>query len=76
MVAQATLLIGDAAHATSPHALRLARLMQAGEEISVTFEKLKTSDGHAPDAWSRLPGGTATINANSAPPGPGSATAC
>jgi 2-polyprenyl-6-methoxyphenol hydroxylase-like FAD-dependent oxidoreductase len=48
-----TLLIGDAAHATSPHAgqgaslaledaLRLARLMQAGEELSVTFEKFET----------------------------------
>jgi 2-polyprenyl-6-methoxyphenol hydroxylase-like FAD-dependent oxidoreductase len=47
-----TLLIGDAAHATSPHAgqgaslaledgLRLARLMQDGEELSVTFEKFE-----------------------------------
>jgi 2-polyprenyl-6-methoxyphenol hydroxylase-like FAD-dependent oxidoreductase len=47
-----TLLIGDAAHATSPHAgqgaslaledaLRLARLMQTGEELSVTFEKFE-----------------------------------
>ena len=44
-----TLLIGDAAHATSPHAgqgasialedaLRLARLMQNGQELSATFE--------------------------------------
>lgn len=43
------LLIGDAAHATSPHAgqgasialedaLRLARLMQNGQELSATFE--------------------------------------
>jgi 2-polyprenyl-6-methoxyphenol hydroxylase-like FAD-dependent oxidoreductase len=44
-----TLLIGDAAHATSPHAgqgaslaledaLRLARLMQEGQELRATFE--------------------------------------
>ena len=44
-----TLLIGDAAHATSPHAgqgaslaledaMRLARLMQEGEELSATFQ--------------------------------------
>jgi 2-polyprenyl-6-methoxyphenol hydroxylase-like FAD-dependent oxidoreductase len=44
-----TLLIGDAAHATSPHAgqgaslaledaMRLARLMQEGQELSATFQ--------------------------------------
>ena len=44
-----TLLIGDAAHATSPHAgqgaslaledaMRLGRLMQAGQELGATFE--------------------------------------
>jgi len=47
-----TLLIGDAAHAASPHAgqgaslaledaLRLARLMEACEEISVTFDQFE-----------------------------------
>jgi 2-polyprenyl-6-methoxyphenol hydroxylase-like FAD-dependent oxidoreductase len=46
---QRTLLIGDAAHATSPHAgqgaslaledaLRLGRLMREGREVGVTFE--------------------------------------
>jgi 2-polyprenyl-6-methoxyphenol hydroxylase-like FAD-dependent oxidoreductase len=48
-----TLLIGDAAHATSPHAgqgaslaledaMRLGRLMQAGQELGVTFEKFES----------------------------------
>jgi 2-polyprenyl-6-methoxyphenol hydroxylase-like FAD-dependent oxidoreductase len=48
-----TLLIGDAAHATSPHAgqgaslaledaMRLGRLMQAGQELDVTFENFET----------------------------------
>jgi 2-polyprenyl-6-methoxyphenol hydroxylase-like FAD-dependent oxidoreductase len=47
-----TLLIGDAAHATSPHAgqgaslaledaMRLGRLMQAGQELGVTFENFE-----------------------------------
>jgi 2-polyprenyl-6-methoxyphenol hydroxylase-like FAD-dependent oxidoreductase len=47
-----TVLIGDAAHATSPHAgqgaslaledaMRLACLLQNGEEIGVTFEKFE-----------------------------------
>jgi 2-polyprenyl-6-methoxyphenol hydroxylase-like FAD-dependent oxidoreductase len=47
-----TLLIGDAAHATSPHAgqgaslaledaMRLGRLMQDGEEFGVTFENFE-----------------------------------
>ena len=47
-----TVLIGDAAHATSPHAgqgasialedaMRLACLLQAGEEFSITFEKFE-----------------------------------
>ena len=47
-----TVLIGDAAHATSPHAgqgaslaledaLRLACLLQNGDEFSVTFEKFE-----------------------------------
>jgi 2-polyprenyl-6-methoxyphenol hydroxylase-like FAD-dependent oxidoreductase len=47
-----TVLIGDAAHATSPHAgqgasmaledaMRLACLLQAGEEYSVTFDKFE-----------------------------------
>src|SRR3979490_1620807 len=49
---QRTLLIGDAAHATSPHAgqgaslaledaMRLARLMQGGHELSVVFENFE-----------------------------------
>jgi 2-polyprenyl-6-methoxyphenol hydroxylase-like FAD-dependent oxidoreductase len=48
-----TLLIGDAAHATSPDAgqgaslaledaMRLARLLQAGHEFGVTFEKFES----------------------------------
>jgi 2-polyprenyl-6-methoxyphenol hydroxylase-like FAD-dependent oxidoreductase len=48
-----TLLIGDAAHATSPHAgqgaslaledaMRLGRLMQAGQEPGVTFENFES----------------------------------
>jgi 2-polyprenyl-6-methoxyphenol hydroxylase-like FAD-dependent oxidoreductase len=48
-----TLLIGDAAHATSPHAgqgaslaledaMRLGRLMQAGQELGVTFENFES----------------------------------
>jgi 2-polyprenyl-6-methoxyphenol hydroxylase-like FAD-dependent oxidoreductase len=48
-----TLLIGDAAHATSPHAgqgaslaledaIRLGRLMQQGQELGVTFEKFES----------------------------------
>jgi 2-polyprenyl-6-methoxyphenol hydroxylase-like FAD-dependent oxidoreductase len=47
-----TLLIGDAAHATSPHAgqgaslaledaMRLGRLMQQGQELGVTFENFE-----------------------------------
>ena len=47
-----TLLIGDAAHATSPHAgqgaslaledaMRLGRLMQEGEELGATFRKFE-----------------------------------
>jgi 2-polyprenyl-6-methoxyphenol hydroxylase-like FAD-dependent oxidoreductase len=47
-----TVLIGDAAHATSPHAgqgasialedaLRLARLLREGNELSVTFDKFE-----------------------------------
>ena len=49
---QRTLVIGDAAHATSPHAgqgaslaledaMRLARLMQGGHELSVVFENFE-----------------------------------
>jgi 2-polyprenyl-6-methoxyphenol hydroxylase-like FAD-dependent oxidoreductase len=48
-----TLLIGDAAHATSPHAgqgaslaledaMRLARLLQDGQELGVTFQKFES----------------------------------
>ncbi len=48
-----TLLIGDAAHATSPHAgqgaslaledaMRLSRLMRDGQELGVTFEAFET----------------------------------
>ena len=48
-----TLLIGDAAHATSPHAgqgaslaledaMRLARLFQSGHELGATFEKFES----------------------------------
>jgi 2-polyprenyl-6-methoxyphenol hydroxylase-like FAD-dependent oxidoreductase len=48
-----TLLIGDAAHATSPHAgqgaslaledaMRLGRLMQPGQELGVTFENFES----------------------------------
>ena len=48
-----TLLIGDAAHATSPHAgqgaslaledaIRLGRLMQAGQELGMTFENFES----------------------------------
>ena len=48
-----TLLIGDAAHATSPHAgqgaslaledaMRLGRLIQAGQELGVTFENFES----------------------------------
>jgi 2-polyprenyl-6-methoxyphenol hydroxylase-like FAD-dependent oxidoreductase len=48
-----TLLIGDAAHATSPHAgqgaslaledaMRLGRLMQTGQELGVTFENFES----------------------------------
>jgi len=48
-----TLLIGDAAHATSPHAgqgaslaledaMRLGLLMQAGQELGVTFENFES----------------------------------
>jgi 2-polyprenyl-6-methoxyphenol hydroxylase-like FAD-dependent oxidoreductase len=48
-----TLLIGDAAHATSPHAgqgaslaledvMRLGRLMQEGQELGVTFENFES----------------------------------
>jgi 2-polyprenyl-6-methoxyphenol hydroxylase-like FAD-dependent oxidoreductase len=48
-----TLLIGDAAHATSPHAgqgaslaledaMRLGRLMQNGQELGATFEAFET----------------------------------
>jgi 2-polyprenyl-6-methoxyphenol hydroxylase-like FAD-dependent oxidoreductase len=47
-----SLLIGDAAHATSPHAgqgaslaledaMRLARLMQGGQELSLTFQNFE-----------------------------------
>jgi 2-polyprenyl-6-methoxyphenol hydroxylase-like FAD-dependent oxidoreductase len=47
-----TLLIGDAAHATSPHAgqgaslaledaMRLARLMRDGQELGATFQKFE-----------------------------------
>jgi 2-polyprenyl-6-methoxyphenol hydroxylase-like FAD-dependent oxidoreductase len=47
-----TILIGDAAHATSPHAgqgaslaledaMRLARLLHAGDELGATFEKFE-----------------------------------
>jgi 2-polyprenyl-6-methoxyphenol hydroxylase-like FAD-dependent oxidoreductase len=47
-----SLLIGDAAHATSPHAgqgaslaledaMRLGRLMQAGQELGATFQKFE-----------------------------------
>lgn len=49
---QRTLLIGDAAHATTPHAgqgaslaledaMRLGRLMQAGQELSFTFQNFE-----------------------------------
>jgi 2-polyprenyl-6-methoxyphenol hydroxylase-like FAD-dependent oxidoreductase len=48
-----TLLIGDAAHATSPHAgqgaslaledaMRLGRLLQAGQELGVTFQNFES----------------------------------
>ena len=50
---QRTLLIGDAAHATSPHAgqgaslaledaMRLGRLMREGKELRATFEQFET----------------------------------
>jgi 2-polyprenyl-6-methoxyphenol hydroxylase-like FAD-dependent oxidoreductase len=50
---QRTLLIGDAAHATSPHAgqgaslaledaMRLGRLMRGGDELSVTFQEFES----------------------------------
>ena len=56
-----TLLIGDAAHATSPHAgqgaslaledaMRLGRLMQAGQEPGVTFENFERFRKRAPPA--------------------------
>jgi 2-polyprenyl-6-methoxyphenol hydroxylase-like FAD-dependent oxidoreductase len=71
-----TLLIGDAAHATSPHAgqgaslaledaMRLGRLMQQDQELGMTFENFERE---------RWPAATATKSASSAPQAPGSAT--
>ena len=83
-----TLLIGDAAHATSPHAgqgaslaledaMRLGRLMQAGQELGRDLRRIsRASAARAPNASLPSPAATATASANSAPPAPGSATGC
>ena len=76
-----SLLIGDAAHATSPHAgqgaslaledaMRLARLMQEGQELGATFQAFEPSGARAPKRSSRWRAATATASASSAPPAP------
>ena len=79
-----TLLIGDAAHATSPHAgqgasialedaLRLARLMQEGRGTQrTTFEKFETrTPRRAPSGSWRWPAATATEARIQRAPAPG-----
>ena len=82
-----TLLIGDAAHATSPHAgqgasialedaMRLACLLQTNEEFGVTFDKFERERRPRAERIVALARRNGNSKRNSAPPAPGSATGC
>ena len=75
---QRTLLIGDAAHATSPHAgqgaslaledaLRLGRLIQERQELGVTFQKFEAERRPRTERIVALARRNGTASANSAP---------
>jgi 2-polyprenyl-6-methoxyphenol hydroxylase-like FAD-dependent oxidoreductase len=85
-----TLLIGDAAHATSPHAgqgaslaledaMRLACLMRDGQELDLTFQNFQHERRPRAErivAIARRNGNTKREFSATAPPAPGSATTC